>query len=188
MTKKPRADAIRNREKLLEIARECFAEMGDAVTFDEIATRSGLGVGTLYRHFPNREALAEAVYLSEHQRLVEAAQDFAAKLSPVEALRAWLRMFVDLLATKRAMKESLNAFFDGKPDVYSAVRNLAGETITNLVRKAEEAGEIKPGIDPIDLLKALVGMSTASTGPEWRDSALRMVDLLVAGMASTSKQ
>ncbi|AIE84589.1 TetR/AcrR family transcriptional regulator [Fimbriimonas ginsengisoli] len=187
MQKKPRADAIRNRERLLEIARESFAEMGDAVTFDEIASRSGLGVGTLYRHFPNREALAEAVYLAEHQRLVEAAKEFEATLSPVEALRAWLRMFVELLATKRAMKESLNAFFDQKPDVYSAVRNLAGETISRLVKSAEEAREIKPGIDPTDLLRALVGISTASTGPEWRDSALKMVDLLVAGMVAEAR-
>ncbi|MES1228226.1 MAG: helix-turn-helix domain-containing protein, partial [Armatimonadota bacterium] len=161
--RKPRADALRNRERLLEVARECFEEMGDATTFEDITSRSGLGVGTLYRHFPTREALAESVYISEHERLVEAAVEFGTRLSPVEALRAWLRMFVDLLVTKRAMKESLNAFFDQKPDVYSAVKDLAGQAISGLVKRAEDAKEIKAGIDPIDLLRVLVGLSSAST-------------------------
>jgi AcrR family transcriptional regulator len=111
-----RADAQRNRDRILEVAKECFAARGDSVTLDDIVSQAGVGVGTLYRHFKTRDALIEAVYISEHEKLVLKAKELEETVPAIDALRQWLLSFVDMLATKRAMKESLNQLFSTKYD------------------------------------------------------------------------
>ena len=117
--RKPRADALRNREHILAVARAAFAEGGASVTLDDIVRRSGLGVGTLYRHFPTRDALVEALYLSELEKLVEAEKELSKTLLPVEALRAWMLLFVDLMATKLILREALSALVGGPDELYA---------------------------------------------------------------------
>ncbi|RYG45570.1 TetR/AcrR family transcriptional regulator [bacterium] len=180
--RKLRADALRNRERILAVAREAFAEGGASVTLEDIVRLSGLGTGTLYRHFPTRDALMEALYLSEMEKLAAAERELSATLPPVEALREWMRLFVDLMATKLALKEALNAMVCGPEDLYAASGEMIRTAITTLTDRAVAAGEIRLEIEPLDLLRALAGVANASPGADWKASARRMVDMLIAGM------
>jgi AcrR family transcriptional regulator len=118
--RKPRADAERNRVRLLETAKAAFAEKGSGASLDEIARIAGVGAGTLYRHFPTRDALVAAVYRNETEQLVAAASHLAEMHPPVAALREWLLLFVDYMATKHGMSEVLNSIVGGTSDLYSA--------------------------------------------------------------------
>ncbi len=179
--RKPRADALRNRERILAVAREAFAE-GANVTLDDVVRRSGLGVGTLYRHFPTRDALVEALYLSEMERLAVAERELAASLPPVEALRQWMLLFVDLLAAKDAMREALNAMVGGTAELYATSGELVKTAISALAERAVASGEIRLDFEPLDLLRALAGVANASAGPNWEEGARRLVDVLIAGV------
>jgi AcrR family transcriptional regulator len=180
--RKPRADALRNRECIVEIARQAFAEGGAAVTLDDIVKRSGLGVGTLYRHFPTRDALIEAVYLSEVERMAEAQRTLSESLPPVEALRQWMLLFVDFLSTKLAMKEALNALVCGTEGLYAASGDMIRAAITELTSRAATAGEIHQQFEPLDLLRAITGIAQTAPGSDWELSAKRFVDVLIAGI------
>ena len=107
--RKPRSDAQRNRERILEVAKEAFTRHGAATSLDDIAKHAGVGAGTLYRHFPTRDALIEAVYRSEVEKLAAAARGFIAAMSPIESLRAWLLLFVDYIAAKHIIAPALNS-------------------------------------------------------------------------------
>src|SRR5271156_162324 len=108
VSRKPRADAQRNRERILDIAKKAFTRSGANINLDEVAKRAGVGAGTLYRHFPTRDALLEAVYRSEVEKLAAAQQRFAETMPPVEALRAWMLLFVDYIAAKQIIAPALN--------------------------------------------------------------------------------
>lgn len=181
-TRKPRADALRNREHILAVARELFAEEGPNVTLDDVVRRSGLGVGTLYRHFPTRDALVEALYLSELEKLVVAEQELAKTHSPVEALRAWMILFLDLIATKISIKEALSAMVGGTEELYAKSGEMLRSTMTSLTDRAVAAGEIRLEFEPLDLLRAISGVAMASPDSNWHENARRMVDVLIAGM------
>lgn len=183
--RKPRADALRNRERLLTAARESLAEFGDAATLDDVVKRSGLGVGTLYRHFPTREALIEAVYRDEHEKLAAAAETLLQSKPPLEALRAWLGMFVDVLATKRSMAGSLAAVFGANADVKTSVRALTAGSLQKLLSHAEANGDIRVDFDPADVLRALVGVAASNPEPGWRRGVERFVELLISGMTAS---
>lgn len=178
--RKPRADALRNRERILSVAREAFAEGGANVTLDDIVRLSGLGVGTLYRHFPTRDALVEALYLAELDKLTTAERELSESLPPVEALRQWLFLFIDLMSTKLALKEALNAMVCGTEQLYAASGEILKTAIGRLTDRAVAAGEIQLEIEPLDLLRAVSGVSNAN--PNWEPSARKMVDVLIAGM------
>lgn len=180
--RKPRADALRNRENILAVAREAFAEGGAEVTLDDVVRRSGLGVGTLYRHFPTRDALVEALYLSEIERLAAAERELATAEPPVEALRQWLRLFVDMLATKQAMREALNAMVGGTTELYATSGELIKRSITALTDRAVASGEIHLSVEPLDLLRAIAGVASAGAGPNWEAGARGLIDVLLAGM------
>src|SRR5271155_819839 len=107
--RKPRADARRNREHILEVAKQVFTLRGAEASMDEIAKRARIGPGTLYRHFPNREELLAAVYINEVEKLAEAQKKFSVELSPIEALRAWMLVFIDYIAAKTIIAPALNA-------------------------------------------------------------------------------
>ena len=179
--RKPRSDAQRNRERILEVAKKAFTRSGADFSLDEIAKQSGVGAGTLYRHFPTREALLEAVYRTEVEKLAAAEREFAEKLPPVEALRAWMLLFVDYIATKQIIAPALNTLVGGPSKVFAATGDLVKSAIQALVTRAMESGDVRRDLEPLDLLRALVGVSNVASGPDWQQSARRLVDILILG-------
>ena len=179
--RKPRSDAQRNRERILEVAREAFSRFGAQASLDDIAREAGVGPGTLYRHFPTREALLEAVYRSGMDKLAAAEQKFAEELPPVEALRAWLLLFIDNIAAKQLIAPALNALLGDPKKVFESSYGRVWEAIRALVGRAIQSGDIRSDLDPIDLLRALIGVANVATSPDWQQSARRLVDILIAG-------
>jgi AcrR family transcriptional regulator len=179
--RKLRTDALRNRERILEVAKRAFTREGADASRDEIAKQAGVGDGTLYRHFPTRDALIEAVYRSEVEKLAAAAHVFAASMAPVEALRAWLLLFVDYVAAKHIIAPALNSVAGGPSRLYEGSRSLVQGAIDELVKSAKKSGEVRKDVDASDLLRAVIGVSYVGSGGDWQQSARRLVDILVAG-------
>lgn len=180
--RKPRVDALRNRERLIGVAKQAFAESGPHVSLDEIARRAGVGIGTLYRHFPTRDAIVEAVYRREVQQLGDGADRLIATRPPAEALREWMRLFVDYIAAKRVLASALGALVGGPSELYAASGARIFDAVTRLVRRGVESGEIRADVDPQDVMRALVGMTYANTDPAWEASAQRLIDILMDGL------
>jgi len=179
--RKPRADAQRNRERILEVAKRAFTKLGANISLDDIARQAGIGAGTLYRHFPTREALLEAVYRTEVEKLAAAEKMLAEKMPPVEALRAWMLLFVDHIATKQIIAPALNSLVGGPSKLFAASRDQITAAIDALVKRAIQSGDIRPDLDPLDLLRALIGVSNVATVPDWPQSAKRLVEILIIG-------
>jgi AcrR family transcriptional regulator len=179
--RKPRTDAQRNRGRILEVAREAFARHGVNTSLDYIAKEADVGAGTLYRHFPTRNALIEAVYQTEVEKLAAAERKFAETMPPIEALRAWMRLFVNYIATKQIIAPALNTFVGGPAKLYEGSRAQIQGAIDALVKRAIKSGDIRKDLDPLDLLRALVGVSNVASTPDWQQSAKRLVDILIAG-------
>ena len=179
--RKPRSDAQRNRERILEVAKEAFTRSGVNASLDEIAKEAGVGPGTLYRHFPTRETLLGAVYRTEMEKLAAAERKFAEELPPVEALRAWLLLFVDYIAAKQLIGPALTALLGDPKKVFEDSHARVWEAIRALVKRAIKSGDMRKDLDPIDLLRALVGVANVATSPDWQQSARRLVDILIAG-------
>jgi AcrR family transcriptional regulator len=179
--RKPRADAQRNRERILEVAKDAFARSGATASLDDIANKAGVGAGTLYRHFPTREALLQAVYHTEVGKLAAAERRFTETMPPVEALRAWMLLFVDYIAAKQIIAPALNTLVGGPSKVYEASRGQVQGAIEALVKRAIKSGDIRKDLDPFDLLRALVGVSNVASTPDWQQSARRLVDILITG-------
>ena len=181
VSRKPRADAQRNRERILEAARQEFTRSGADASLDDIAKQAGVGPGTLYRHFPTREELLKAVYRTEMERLAAAEQRFAETTPPVEALRAWLLLFVDAIATKQVIAPALNALVGDPKKMFEASYAQVHDAIRALVQRAVKSGDIRKDLDPIDLLRALIGVANVASTPDWQQSAKRLVDILITG-------
>jgi AcrR family transcriptional regulator len=179
--RKSRTDAQRNRERILEVAKEAFTRFGADASLDDIAKQAGVGAGTLYRHFPTRDALIEAVYRSEVEKLAAAERKFSETMAPMEALRAWMLLFVDHIAAKQIIAPALNSIVGGPTKLYEGSRDLVGGAIDALVKRAIASGDIRSDLDPFDLLRALIGVSHVASGPGWQQSARRLVDILVTG-------
>jgi AcrR family transcriptional regulator len=179
--RKPRADAARNRERILEVAKQEFSRIGANASLEDIAKKAGVGPGTLYRHFPSREELLVEVYRKEVEKLAAAEREFAESLHPVEALRAWMMLFVDYIAAKQIIAPALNALATDPKKVFEASYGQVWEAIRALVKRAIKSGDIRKDLDPIDLLRALIGVANVSAGPDWQQSARRLVDILIAG-------
>lgn len=179
--RKTRADALRNRERILEVAKESFTRHGAEASLDEIAKQAGVGPGTLYRHFATRDALIEAVYRSEVEKLAAAGRRFAASMPPLEALRAWLLLFVDYVAAKHIIAPALNSVAGGPSRLYEGSRSLVQGTLDELVKRAKRNGDLRRNIDASDLLRAVIGASYVGFGGDWQQSAKRLVDILIAG-------
>jgi AcrR family transcriptional regulator len=182
--RKPRTDAQRNRERILEVAKEVFTRSGANASLDDIAKQAGVGPGTLYRHFPTRDELIEAVYRTEVEKLAAAEKTFAETMPPLEALRAWMLLFVDYIATKKIIASALNSIVGGPSKIFEASHGQIWEAIRALVKRAIRSGEIRRDIDAIDLLRALIGVSNVATSSDWQQSARRLVDILIAGSRS----
>ena len=179
--RKQRADALRNRERILEVAKHAFSKSGANIHLDDVAKQAGVGAGTLYRHFPTRDALLEAVYRKGVEELSAAEKKFAETMSPVEALRAWMLLFVDYIAAKQIIAPALNTIVGGPSKLFESTGALVKGAIHALVERAIESGDIRPDLDPLDLLRALVGVSNVASGPGWAQSARRLVDILILG-------
>jgi AcrR family transcriptional regulator len=180
-SRKPRADAQRNRERILEVAKLAFTRSGANTSLDDIASEAGVGPGTLYRHFPNREELLQAVYRSEMEKLAAAERKFAQSMPPIEALRAWLLLFVDAIETKQIIAPVLNTLIGDPKKVFAASHDQIHEALSALVKRAIKSGGIRKDTDPMDLLRALVGVAHVATSPDWQQSAKRLVDILITG-------
>ena len=179
--RKPRADAQRNRERILEVAKQAFTRSGADTSLDDIAKQAGVGPGTLYRHFPTREELLKAVYRTELEKLAAAEEKFAETMPPVEALRAWLLLFVDAVAAKQIIAAALNTLVGDHKKVFEASYAQMHQAIHRLVKRAVKSGDIRKDLDPMDLLRALVGVANVASSPDWQQSARRLVDILIAG-------
>jgi AcrR family transcriptional regulator len=179
--RKPRADAERNRERILEVAKQAFAREGANASLDDIAKQAGVGPGTLYRHFPTREGLLQTVYRSELEKLAAAEQKLARTMRPIEALRAWLLLFVDAIAAKQLIAPALNTLLGDPKKVFEASYAKMHQAIRALVKRGVESGDVRKDLDPIDLLHALVGVANVAASPDWKQSAKRLVDILIAG-------
>ena len=179
--RKPRADAERNRARVLEVAKEAFTRFGADASLDDIAKQAGVGAGTLYRHFPTREALIEAVYRTEVEKLAAAELNFAETMPPIEALRAWMMLFVDYIAAKKIIAPVLNTLLGGSSKVFESSHTPIWEAIRALVKRAIKSGDIRRDLDPLDLLRALIGVSNVASSPDWQQSARRLVDILITG-------
>jgi AcrR family transcriptional regulator len=179
--RKPRADAQRNRERILSIAKQAFTQYGVNVSLDDVARQAAVGAGTLYRHFPSRDVLLEAVYRSEVEKLALAERQLTETLPPIEALRAWMLLFVDYIAAKQIIAPALNTMV-GKPSkLFDASGTLIKSAINGLVSRAIKSGDVRADLDPLDLLRALVGVSNVASMPDWSQSAKRLVQILIAG-------
>jgi AcrR family transcriptional regulator len=179
--RRPRSDAQRNRERILEAAKGAFTRHGADASLDEVAKQAGVGAGTLYRHFPTRDALIEAVYRSEVEKLATAAHGFAAAMPPIGALRAWMLLFVDYIAAKHIIAPALNSVAGGPSRLYESSRSLVQGAIEELVKRAKKSGDVRRDVDASDLLRAVIGVSYVGSGGDWQQSARRLVDILIAG-------
>jgi AcrR family transcriptional regulator len=179
--RKPRADALRNRERILEVAKQAFTRSGADASLDDIAKQAGVGPGTLYRHFPARDVLLEAVYRTEVEKLAAAEQKFAAVMPPMEALRAWMLLFIDYIAAKKIIAPALNTLLGAHAKVFETSHAQIQGAIRALVKRGIQSGQIRKGLDAIDLLKALIGVAYVPASPDWQQSAKRLVDILIIG-------
>ena len=177
-----RADAQRNRERLLEVAVRAFSQEGPDVPLDAIAKGAGVGIGTLYRHFPTREALVEAAYRNELARLCDAAPALLRELPPDVALRTWMDRFVDYMTTKRGMLGALRAVIASGGNPFAESMERMTEAITTLLDAGVAAGTVRSDIAPGDVLTGLSGVSLAAGQPDQRDQARRVLDLLMDGV------
>ena len=179
--RKPRMDAQRNRDRILEVAKDAFTRHGAEASLDDIAREAGVGPGTLYRHFPTRDSLIEAVYHTEVSKLAGAQRELSAKLPPVEALRAWMLLFVDYIAAKHIIAPALNSVVGGPSKLYESSRTHVQGAIDSLVKRAIQSGDMRKDLVPFDLLRALIGVSNVASGPDWQQRARRLVDILISG-------
>ncbi|WP_312871640.1 TetR/AcrR family transcriptional regulator [Amycolatopsis acididurans] len=148
-----RADARRNYERILAVAREAFAEDGPDTPLDDIARRAGVGAGTLYRRFPSREALIEAVYRADIEELSAEAHDLVEKLPPEEALAAWLRAQVAFVTRKRGLATTLKAAIDKDSETFTLCRTLITDAAAAVLKPAQEAGKVRADVEPRDVLR-----------------------------------
>ena len=155
--------------------------MGANGSLEDIAKKASVGPGTLYRHFPTREDLLVAVYRSEIEKLAKAEQTLAGSMPPIEALRAWLLLFVDTVATKQIIAPVLNTLVGDPKKVFESFHAQIHEALRALVKRAIKSGDIRKDLDPIDLLRAIVGVANISASPDWPQSARRLVEILILG-------
>ncbi|HEY0124068.1 MAG TPA: helix-turn-helix domain-containing protein [Rhizobium sp.] len=177
-----RADARRNKERLIEVAAEAFAENGVETSLEDIARRAGVGIGTLYRHFPTREHLVEIVYRRELEMLAAAAGGLAETHAPDAALEEWMRRFVGYIATKRGMANSLRILMSSNSALFAEGAGVLRTAFDDLLQHAAKAGAVRSDIDTTDLLHALSSIYSIPDSPDWRERSHRLIGLLMDGL------
>ena len=177
-----RADARRNRERLIEVAAAAFAENGVETSLEDIARRAGLGIGTLYRHFPTREHLVEVVYRRELEMLATAAGGLAQTHAPDAALEEWMRLFVGYIATKRGMANSLRILMTSNSALFAEGTGILRAALDGLLKQAAAKGAVRGDIDTTDLLHALSSIYSIPDAADWRERSHRLIGLLMDGL------
>jgi AcrR family transcriptional regulator len=180
--RRPRADALRNRERVLEAAKTVFSSGGPDASLEAIARRAGVGIGTLYRHFPTREALFEGVYRREVEQLVDLAEHLKVTSDPVDALRRWMRSNVEFVATKKGMSAALALTAHGTSQLTAYSLDRLTRAVDGLLQRAVAAGEIRSDISAEDILRTLVGICYAQDKSGWQANVLRLVDVFIDGL------
>ncbi|WP_030770324.1 MULTISPECIES: TetR/AcrR family transcriptional regulator [unclassified Streptomyces] len=177
-----RADAQRNRDKILAAAVRVFTEQGLEAHFERIAKEAGVGTGTLYRNFPTKEALIEAAYRNEVARLCDSVPTLLESRPPYEALRAWTRRFIDYATAKMGMADAMRAVLAAGSDPYAESRRMIQDALTSLMDACTAVGAIRTDISSTDMFAALAGIALTSAGPDRRDQAERLLDLSLDGL------
>jgi AcrR family transcriptional regulator len=175
LTERPkRADARRNYEKVLTAAREAFAEGGESTALEEIARRAGVGIGTLYRHFPNRQALLEALYLDEVEEVCRTAAELDTD-DPWEALTTWFERFIAYLATKQALASELLNYLDRDAELFKVSRVSLFAAGEPLLKRAQEAGVVRPDVTIAEVMQMVIGIGKIpNSDPEQTAHILRI--------------
>jgi AcrR family transcriptional regulator len=178
-----RSDAQRNRARLVEVAAEVFAERDvESASLEDIARRAGVGVGTLYRHFPTRSDLVEAVYRAEVETLCADIDGLIADNPPDVALSLWMQRFVRYAAIKRGLIDMLRNSVAAGSETFAYTRGLINEAMNKLVTAAVEAGAIRADTDPEDLLRGLSGICMVGDQSGWQERAMRLIQMLIDGL------
>lgn len=180
--RKPRADSLRNRDLLLVAAKAAFGEMGADAPLEDIARRAGVGIGTLYRHFPTREALVAAVYAREIEQLAASADALLAREPAGQALESWLNLLIDYMATKRVIAPALRADPGEGSRVYASSGPTILATLQRLTAAAHAAGDIRQDIGFEDILRMMSGLSQGYDEPGWDAGARRLLSVMMAGL------
>lgn len=184
-TRRPRADATRNREQLLDVATRMFASAGAEPSMRAIATEAGVGIATLYRHFPTREALVDAVYRDQVSRLTTGARALLAQLDPPEALRRWMDLFGTWIATKNGMLDTLLAMIESGEIAHAHTRTELLGAIDDLLAAGRASGQLRADVPAEDIAAALIGIFTVAGSPEHEAMAARLLDLLMDGLRTS---
>jgi AcrR family transcriptional regulator len=182
-TGKLRADGERNRECLVATAKAAFNEIGADASLNAIAQRAGVGIATLYRHFPTRSALIEEVYRREVEHLARNAAILLESSSPGDALQTWLRLAVDYISTKKIIAAAITS-----TEIYGTAGARIVDALFLLVNRAREVGDIRRDVEPSDVLRALVGFTYGHGGSDWQVSALRLIDIMMDGLRVHTQQ
>ena len=177
-----RSDAKRNRETLIATAAKVFAERGVDSSLEDVAKQAGVGIGTLYRHFPSRHDLIEAVYRQEVEVLCVGVDDLLAAHAPDDALAAWMERFIRYVALKRGLVGAMREVMAADSEIFAYARRLVRDAVATLVDAAITAGTIRPDTDPDDLLSGLGGFCTMGDQEGWQERAVRLVALLMDGL------
>jgi AcrR family transcriptional regulator len=181
-TKPLRADAQRNRDTLLAAASELFAQAGTDVPLEAVAARAGVGIATLYRNFPTRDALVEAAYRSEVAQITAAAGELLAEYPADEALQRWADRYLDYVAAKRGMSDALRAIIESGNDIYADTRVQLLAALAALLQAGVEAGTLRPDIHAEDVLRATGAVFLLPQQDGWREQAARLLALIVDGL------
>lgn len=180
--RRPRADGQRNRRGILDAALKLFVERGPDVPFIEIAKNAGVGVGTVYRHFPTREDLIEAAYRSELDAVCTLAAELLEQLSPQDALRVWMDRFVDYWATKIGLSDAIRAVVAAGRDPFAQSRERVDQAVATLLSATSAAGVTRPEVEPDDVVLSLSGIALVADAVQDRGQVNRVLDLLYEGM------
>jgi AcrR family transcriptional regulator len=181
-TKPLRADAQRNRERLIEVARAALAADDGAVSLEGIARETGVGIGTLYRHFPTRDALVEAVYRTELAEVLARADELLAEVAPEVALREWMNAYAAFVTTKRGMSESLRGLMQAGTISSSQTRPQVVEAIARILDAGVRAGSVRADVRADDVAASMIGVFLANPAPAQSEQSSRMLDLLYDGI------
>jgi AcrR family transcriptional regulator len=182
-----RADARRNREKLLAAARSVFAAADDAVALEVVAREAGVGIGTLYRHFPTREALVEAVYATELDKVATSAPALLAEFPPEIALRAWMDRYADFIATKRGMVDTLRAGWASGSIATPRTRERLTAAIATILAEGVRTGTLRAEVAPEDVTAMLLGVFLSTAGGASGQTG-RLLDLVVDALRPLADQ
>jgi AcrR family transcriptional regulator len=183
-----RADATRNREQLLEVATRVFTSADTEPSMRAIAREAGVGIGTLYRHFPTRESLVEAVYRDQVTRLTTGAQELLSQLAPAAAMRCWMDLFGDWIATKNGMLDTLHAMIESGEIAHARTRTELLAAITTILDAGHLAGDIRSDVTAEDVADSLIGVFTVATLPEHAAKASRLLNVLMDGLRPPARR